>query len=62
VLAALIALRKVGVFAGALIKKRQFWPRYIAGNAIDIHMAHKEVGDVAAVQWHLETQSTMFGA
>ena len=31
-LSALVALRKVGVFAGALIKKQQFWPRYIASD------------------------------
>jgi hypothetical protein len=61
-LAAHIALRKVGVFADALIKKRRFWSRYIVGDAIDNHMADKEVGDVAAIQGHLETQSTMFGA
>jgi hypothetical protein len=44
----------MGVFAGALIKKRRFWPKYIAGDAIDNHLAGKNVGDVAAVEGYLD--------
>ena len=49
-LAALVALRKLGVFSGAFIKKHRYWPRYIAGDAIDAHMATKSVGDSNAVE------------
>jgi hypothetical protein len=54
VLAALVALRKLGVFSGALIKKRRYWPHYIAGDAIDAHMATKSVGDSDAVEGSLD--------
>ena len=37
VLSALIALKKVGVFAGSLIKKCCYWPLHCRGNAIDTH-------------------------
>ena len=50
VLAALVALRNVGVFAAAVIKKRQYWPRYIAGDTIDDHMKTKNVGETDSVQ------------
>ena len=43
VLEALIALRKVGVFAGALIKKRQYWPKYVPGDVIDRHFKDKRM-------------------
>lgn len=49
VLQALIDLRQVGVFAGALIKKRRYWPAWIAGDAIDEHMSAMQVGGVASV-------------
>ena len=45
VLQALINLRKVGVFAGALIKKRRYWPKYVPGDAIDQYFEDKDVGD-----------------
>lgn len=45
VLQALIELKKVGVYAGAVIKKRKYWPRYIRGAAIEEHMKEKDVGD-----------------
>jgi hypothetical protein len=50
VVEALIALHALGVFAGALIKKRRFWSRHIAGDAIDAHMAAKPVGSIAVVE------------
>ena len=50
VLLALLALKKKGVYAGALIKKRHYWPSLVAGNAIDGHFDNKEVGAFAAVE------------
>ena len=35
VLQAFVELQKVGVFAGALIKKRGFWPALVPGHVID---------------------------
>ena len=37
VLKALVELVKVGVFASAVIKKRQYWPKYIKGGEINDH-------------------------
>ena len=48
VLQGLVELRKRGVFAAALIKKRRYWPKHIQGDAIKNHFATKEVGDVDA--------------
>jgi hypothetical protein len=50
VLKAIVELKKVGVFAGALIKKRRYWPALDAGDAIDSYFDNKQVGDVAAVE------------
>ena len=44
VLKAIIELRKKGVFASALIKKRRYWPKYIHGEEIKEHFAGKEIG------------------
>ena len=41
VLQGLIELRKVGVFASAVIKERKYWPKLCPGKAIDIHMKKK---------------------
>ena len=38
-------LRKKGVFASALIKKWQYWPKYIKGNEIKAHFNDKNVGN-----------------
>jgi hypothetical protein len=54
VLAALVALHKLDVFSGALIKKHRYQPCYIAGDAIDAHMATKSVGDSDAVEGSLD--------
>ncbi len=35
VLQALVELKKFGVYAGALIKKRHYWPSLVPGQAID---------------------------
>jgi hypothetical protein len=45
VLQGIIELRKKGVFAAAVIKKRKYWPKHVPGDAIDEQMAAKEVGD-----------------
>ena len=44
VLKALIKLASVGVFASAVIKKRRYWPKNIAGDAMDTHFEGNEVG------------------
>ncbi len=43
-------LKKEGIFAGALIKKWQYWPALVPGVAFDKHFEIKEVGntDVAS--------------
>jgi hypothetical protein len=50
VLKGIIELKKQGVLAGALVKKRRYWPKYIRGDDIIAHFESKEVGDVDA--WH----------
>ena len=44
VLQAIIELKKKGVFASAMIKKRRYWPKNIAGEEIKQHMSTKAVG------------------
>jgi hypothetical protein len=44
VLQGIIELKKVGVFAAALIKKRRYWPKHVDGDGINAHFAHKEIG------------------
>ena len=45
VLKGIVELRKKGVFASALIKKRWYWPRFIRGDEIKDHFSNKQVGD-----------------
>ena len=45
VLKAIIELRKVGVFASAVIKKRKYWPKGIPGDKIKEHFENCIVGD-----------------
>ena len=45
VLKATIELRKKGIFASALIKKRQYWPKFICRNDTKAHFNNKEVGE-----------------
>ena len=35
-----------GVYPGALIKKRWYWPKIVTGDLIYRNFAYKEVGDV----------------
>ena len=50
----LIESRKRGVFASALIKKCQYWPRYMDRNAINAHMAGKPLGAVDALPGQMD--------
>ena len=45
VLEGLIELKKIGVYAGALIKKWRYWPKYVPGDLIDTYFEGKEVGE-----------------
>ena len=54
VLSALIALKKVGVFAGALIKKHCYWPLHCRGDAIDTHFNGLDAESVDTVKGKLE--------
>ena len=54
VLQELVELQKVGVFAGALIKKHHFWPALVPGHVIDQNFDDKEVGSVNSVGCLLE--------
>jgi hypothetical protein len=42
----IVALASRGVYAGALIKKRRYWPKGVLGEAINEHFRNKEVGDI----------------
>ena len=54
VLKGIIELKKKGVYAGALIKKRRYWPKHIRGDDIREHFANKEVGDTNSWKGNLE--------
>ena len=49
ILQGIIELRNVGVYAGALIKKRRYWPKHVPGDAIDRSFQDKEVGSFDAL-------------
>jgi len=50
----LVELKKKGVFASALIKKRRYWPKYIDGDAIKTHFEEAEVGSADALRGSLD--------
>ena len=50
VLKALIELKKRGVFAAALIKKRRYWPTRVPGDAMERYFLDKAVGEVDAIE------------
>ena len=54
VLKGIVELRKRGVFALALIKKRRYWPKFIKVNDVKAHFAYHEVGAVNAWPGHLD--------
>ena len=45
VLKGIVELKKRGVYASALIKKRHYWPKYIKGDDIKSHFDGKDVGN-----------------
>ena len=45
VLKGIVELRKKGVFASSLTKKRWYWPQFICGDEIKEHFDNKQVGD-----------------
>ena len=45
VLEGIFELRKMGVYAGALNKKRRYWPKHVPGQLINTHFKDKEVGN-----------------
>ena len=47
-------MKKKGVFAAALIKKRCYWPKYIPGDAIITHFQDNEIGASDALQGELD--------
>eukprot|EP00986_Skeletonema_menzelii_P014601 scaffold9796_cov108-Skeletonema_menzelii.AAC.1 len=49
VLQGIVALRQRGVFAGALIKKRRYWPKYVPGQAMAQWFADKAVGSLGCI-------------
>ena len=49
VLEGLIELKKIGVYAGALIKKQHYWPKFVPGARIEEHFLTKGVGDTDAL-------------
>ena len=54
VLKGIVELRKKGIFAAALIKKRRYWPRYIKGDKIKKYFEDKAVGTVDAMKGKLD--------
>ncbi len=56
VLKGIVELRKRGVFAGALIKKRQYWPLLVPGVAMNSHFHNKQVGKCDAISGVLDEE------
>ena len=54
VLKGIVELRKKGVFASALIKKRRYWPKFIPGDDFIAHFEVKEVGEADAIKGTLD--------
>jgi len=54
VLKAIVALYRKGLYAGALIKKRRYWPTLVPGEAMDARFAGKAVGDVDQITGVME--------
>ena len=57
VLAALLVLKEVGVYAAAVIKKRRYWPKHVPGDEIDKEMEKCEVGENKVMSGKLHTGS-----
>ena len=50
VLQGLIELRKNGLFAAAVVKKRRYWPKTVPREAIKERMVNAEIGDVDSLK------------
>ena len=44
ILRTIIKLKKMGVYASAMIKKQRYWHKHVAGESIKGHMSMKQVG------------------
>ena len=64
VLKALVKLKKVGMFACAVIKKHWFWPAFVPGEAISREFDNLElkVGDSLAISRKLDGEEYFFWA
>lgn len=54
VLQGLVELKKKGIFASAVIKKRRFWPKHVPGEAMDAWMSIKPIGGVDSLTGRLD--------
>ena len=54
VLKGLIELRRRGLFACALIKKRRYWPTLVPGDMMERRFADMNVGDVDAIEGSMQ--------
>jgi hypothetical protein len=63
VLMALVQLKKVGMFACTVIKKRQYWLAFVPGESISREFDNLElkVGDSLAISGKLDGEETSFG-
>ena len=55
VLKGIVELRKKGIFAAALVKKRRYWPKFVKGEDIKEHFRTKDVGTVDAMKGELDS-------
>ena len=54
VLKGIVELKKRGVYASALIKKRKYWPKYSKGDIIRQHFDEKAVGGCDSWKGNME--------
>ena len=57
VLKAIALLKKRGVYASALIKKRRYWPKGVPGDAINQHFKELEVGTADSLKCEVEEEN-----
>ena len=54
ILRAIVELKKGGILAAALIKKRRYWSKHIYGDQINSHFDDKVVGDADSLPGRLD--------
>ena len=54
----IVALMAKGLCAGALINKRQYWPKIVPEYLIDRHFSDKEVGGLYMLEASIEYGNT----